>query len=86
LKKKTLKEIFANLLTTFKNFAVGIKKLSLLYKENNLKSILKTSIIIIIILITAKTVDLLLYKHSIILSLFLPLLAGAFTAVVPEAL
>jgi hypothetical protein len=83
LKKKTLKEIFANLLTTFKNFAVGIKKLSLLYKENNLKSILKTSIII---LITAKTVDLLLYKHSIILSLSLPLLAGAFTAVVPEAL
>lgn len=83
MKKKTLKEIFANLLTTFKNFAVGIKKLSLLYKENNLKSILKTSIII---LITAKTVDLLLYKHSIILSLSLPLLAGAFTAVVPEAL
>jgi hypothetical protein len=83
LKKKILKEIFANLLTTFKNFAVGIKKLSLLYKENNLKSILKTSIII---LITAKTVDLLLYKHSIILSLSLPLLAGAFTAVVPEAL
>jgi hypothetical protein len=83
LKKKTLKESFANLLTTFKNFAVGVKKLPQLYKENNLKSILKTSIII---LITAKTVDLLLYKHSIILSLSLALLAGAFTAVVPEAL
>jgi hypothetical protein len=54
LKKKTLKEIFANLLTTFKNFAVGVKKLPQLYKENNLKSVLKTSIII---LITAKTVD-----------------------------
>jgi hypothetical protein len=34
---------------------------------------------------TAETVDLLLYKHSMILSIPLALLAGAFTVVAPEA-
>ena len=36
-------------------------------------------------ILTAETVDLLLYKHSMILSIPLALLAGAFTVVAPEA-
>jgi hypothetical protein len=36
-------------------------------------------------ILTAETVDLLLYKHSMILSIPIALLAGAFAVVVPEA-
>jgi hypothetical protein len=48
-------------------------------KENILKTI-------IVILITVETVDLLLYKHSIIFSISLAFLAAAFTVVAAEAL
>jgi hypothetical protein len=61
-----------------------------LYKQPNLKTILKTSLVILVTaesacILTAETVDLLLYKHSMILSIPLALLAGAFTVIVPEA-
>jgi hypothetical protein len=36
-------------------------------------------------ILTAETVDLIFYKYSIMLSIPLALLAGAFTVVVPEA-
>ena len=80
----------SNLKTTLKNFAVGIKKLPYLYRQQNLKSILKTSLIILITaesvcILTAETVDLIFYKYSILLSVPLALLAGAFTVVAPEA-
>jgi hypothetical protein len=38
-----------------------------------------------ICILTAETVDLIFYKYSILLSIPLALLAGAFTVVVPEA-
>jgi hypothetical protein len=84
------KGFILNLLRTFRNFIVGIKKMPQLYKQPNLMSILKTSIIILITaesacIITAETVDLFLYKHSILLSIPLSLIAGAFTVAVPEA-
>jgi hypothetical protein len=61
-----------------------------LYKQNNLKTILKTSLVILITaesvcILTAETVDLIFYKYSVLLSIPLALLAGAFTVVVPEA-
>jgi hypothetical protein len=90
LEQDSQKGYISNLKTTFKNFAVGIKKLPYLYKQNNLKTILKTSLVILftaesVCILTAETVDLIFYKYSILLSIPLALLAGAFTVVVPEA-
>jgi hypothetical protein len=90
LEQDSKKGFVSNLETTFKNFAVGIKKLPYLYKQNNLKTILKTSLVILITaesvcILTAETVDLIFYKYSILLSIPLALLVGAFTVVVPEA-
>jgi hypothetical protein len=61
-----------------------------LYKQPNLKSILKTSLVILVTaesacILTAETVDLFLYRHSMILSIPLALVAGAFVVVAPEA-
>jgi hypothetical protein len=90
LEQDSQKGFISNLKTTFKNFAIGIEKLTYLYKQQNLKSILKTSLVILITaesvcILTAETVDLIFYKYSILLSIPLALLAGAFTVVAPEA-
>lgn len=90
LEQDSQKGFISNLKTTFKNFAVGIKKLPYLYKQENLKTILKTSLVILITaesvcILTAETVDLIFYKYSILLSIPMALLAGAFAVVVPEA-
>jgi hypothetical protein len=90
LEQDSQKGFISNLKTTFKNFVVGIKKLPYLYKQQNLKNILKTSLVILITaesvcILTAETVDLIFYRYSILLSIPLALLAGAFTVVAPEA-
>ena len=90
LEQDSQKGFNSNLKATFKNFAVGVKKFPYLYKQTNLKTILKTSLVILVTaesvcILTAETVDLLFYKYSIFLSIPLALLAGAFTVVVPEA-
>jgi hypothetical protein len=90
LEQDSNKGFIPNLKTTFRNFAVGIKKLPCLYKESNLKSIIKTSLLILITaesvcILTAETVDFIFYNYSILLSVPLALLAGAFTVVAPEA-
>ena len=79
-----------NLSITFRNFAVGLKRFPSLYKQPSLRSILKTSLVILVTaesvcILTAETVDLMFYKYSIFLSVPLALLAGAFTVVVPSA-
>ncbi|HEY8140294.1 MAG TPA: hypothetical protein VIE86_04355 [Nitrososphaera sp.] len=79
-----------NLKTTFRNFGVGITKLSQLHRQANLKYILKSSACILVTaetacILTAETVDLIFYQYSILLSVPLALLAGAFTVVAPEA-
>ena len=61
-----------------------------LYEQLNVKSIIKTSLVILITaesacILTAETVDLLLYRNSVFLSIPLSLLAGAFIVVAPEA-
>lgn len=90
LEQDSQKGFISNLKTTFENFAVGIKKLPYLYKQQNLKTILKTSLVILIAaesacILTAEIVDLIFYKYSVALSIPLALLAGAFTVVAPEA-
>jgi hypothetical protein len=90
LEQDSRKGFFANLLVTFKNFISGIRKMPHLYKQPNLKSILKTSLVILVTaesacILTAETVDLFLYRHSMILSIPLALVAGAFVVVAPEA-
>jgi hypothetical protein len=78
-----------NLKITFKNFAIGIARMPQLYKQRNLKYILKTSAYILVTaesacILTAETVDLIFYQYSLLLSVPLALVAGAFTVVAPE--
>jgi hypothetical protein len=79
-----------NLTITLRNFANGFRKMPQLYKQPDLKNILKTSLYILvtaesICILTAETVDLIFYQYSLLLSIPLALLAGAFTVVAPEA-
>jgi hypothetical protein len=79
-----------NLKTTFRNFALGIAKMPQLHKQPNLKYILKMSLYILVTaesacILTAETIDLIFYQYSLLLSVPLALLAGAFMVVAPEA-
>ena len=82
LEQAANKNFLSNVVTTFKNFCMGLRKLKELPKQPHLKEILKTSLTI---LVTAETVDLIFYKQAFYLSVPLALLAGAFTVVAPEA-
>jgi hypothetical protein len=80
----------SSIMTTFKNFGLGLRKMKELPQQPNLREILKSSLIILITaeticIITAETVDLLFYKQAFYLSIPLALLAGAFTIVIPQA-
>jgi hypothetical protein len=90
LEQGTNKDFLSNVVTTFKNFGLGLRKLKELPSQPNLKEILKTSLVILITaetacIITAETIDLIFYKQAFYLSIPLALLAGAFTVVIPEA-
>jgi hypothetical protein len=79
-----------NIKTTFTNFAVGFRRLLHIRNQSGLKSILKSSLFILVTaesacILTAETVDLIFYQYSILLSIPLALLAGAFTVVAPAA-
>ncbi len=84
------KGFLPNFKGTMSDFIAGIKKLSGLHRQPDLKSILKSSLVILVTaesacILTAETVDLLLYQYSILLSIPLALAAGAFTVVAPQA-
>lgn len=90
LEQSSNKGFIPNLIITLKNFAIGLKRLPCIYKEPSLRSILKTSLVILVTaesvcILTAETVDLIFYRYSIFLSVPLALLAGAFTVVAPSA-
>jgi hypothetical protein len=90
LEQDANKDFISNVVTTFKNFGLGLRKLKELPNQPNLREILKTSIVILVTaetacIITAETVDLIFYKQAFYLSVPLALLAGAFTVVAPEA-
>ena len=81
------KGFFMNVSATLRNLAVGLGRLLSIYEQPNLRSIIRTSFIMLsteesVCILTAETVDL---KYSILFSVPLALLAGAFTVVVPEA-
>lgn len=85
------KGFVANLSGTVRDFGMGIVKLQHLYHQRlNLKQVLKSSVIILITvesacILTAETVGMVFYQYSLLLSVPLSLLAGAFTVVAPEA-
>jgi hypothetical protein len=90
LEQQSNKGFLPNFFTTFKNFGIGVSKLSTLHRQSNIKHILKTSLIILVTaetvcILTAETVDLIFYKHSVMLSIPLALLAGSIAVVLPEA-
>jgi len=90
LEQQSNKGFLLNLLTTFRNFKIGISKLPNLYRQPNIRQLLKTSLIMLVTaesacILIAETVDLIFYKQSILLSIPLALLAGSFTVVAPEA-
>jgi hypothetical protein len=84
------KGFVVTLLKTFKNFTLGLNKMTRLYKQPNLRSILWTSVVILVTaetacILTAETIDLIFYRHSLFISIPLSLFAGAFAVVIPEA-
>jgi hypothetical protein len=90
LEQRAGKGFIANLGGTMKDFVRGIASLGHLYRQPNLRQLLKSSLVILVTaesacILTAETVDLVFYQYSLLLSVPLALLAGAFTVVVPEA-
>jgi hypothetical protein len=80
----------ATLLTTLKNCGSGIKKMAQLHKQSNVRKILWTSVVILVTaetacILTAETIDLKFYRHSLFISIPLSLFAGALAVVLPEA-
>ena len=80
-----------NLIETFLNFKRGIIKLIINKNNPQMKSIIKSSIVILITaesacIITAETVDLLFYKSSLFLAIPLSLITGTLTLTIVESL
>ena len=90
LEQDSTQRFMPNLKTTFTNFASGLKRLLRIRRQREMKTILKSSLFILLTaesacILTAETVDLIFYQYSILLSVPLALLAGAFTVVAPAA-
>ncbi len=83
LEQDSTQRFMPNLKTTFTKFASGFKRLFRIRRQTGMKTILKSAESACIL--TAETVDLIFYQHSILLSIPLALLAGAFTVVAPAA-
>ncbi|MCE9652904.1 MAG: hypothetical protein K8Q89_07620 [Nitrosarchaeum sp.] len=90
LEHNSQKGFLVNLVSTFKDFAIGIKRIPKLYRVQNRNQILKSTAYILVTaesacILTAEVVDLVLYKHSFLLGVALALVAGAFAVVAPQA-
>jgi hypothetical protein len=84
------KGFYPNFAGTMRDFGSGLKKLSTLNRQPNLRSIVRTSLVILMTaesacILTAETVGIVFYQYSILLSVPLALLAGAFAVVAPQA-
>lgn len=80
----------ANLYGTLRDFARGAGRLVHVRRERNVGAVLKSSLVILVTaesacILTAETVGLLLYQYSVLVSVPLALLAGAFAIVAPQA-
>jgi hypothetical protein len=90
LEQDSTQRFIPNLKTTFANFVSGFKRLFRIRSQKGMKMILKSSLFVLVTaesacILTAETVDLIFYQYSILLSIPLALLAGAFTVVAPAA-
>ena len=84
------KRFIPSLKTTFRNFAIGVTKMPYLHKQPYAKQILKTSLYVLVVseslcILTALTVDFVLYRHSLWLSIPLSLFVGTFTITALES-
>jgi hypothetical protein len=80
----------SNLKSTFKNFENGVRKIPVIYKQDNFRQIVKTSLYVLITsesvcIITAETVNLAFFRHALWLSIPLSLLAGALAITLLES-
>ena len=80
----------SNLKSTFKNFESGITRIPLIYKQDNFRQIVKTSLYVLVAsesvcIITAETVNLVFFRHALWLSIPLSLFAGALAITLLEA-
>lgn len=80
----------SNFKTTFRNFNAGIKKIPHLYRQPDLKEILKTCFYVMITaesacILTAETVNLAFFRHALWLSIPLSLFAATFSIVAIES-
>jgi hypothetical protein len=84
------KGFYPNFAGTMRDFASGLKKLTTIHRQPGLRSIVRTSLVILVTaesacILVAETVGVVLYQHSILLSFPLALIAGAFVIVAPQA-
>lgn len=75
-----------NLKGTLRDFAAGTRRLARVRSEQNLKGMVKSSLVILVTaesacIITAEAVGLALYQHSLLVSVPLALVAGALAIV-----
>jgi len=75
---------------SFRNFGLGITKIPHLYKQPYAKQILKTTFYVMIVseslcILSAETIDFVLYRHSLWLSIPLALVIGTFTIAAVES-
>jgi hypothetical protein len=80
----------SNLKSTFKNFEVGVRIIPVIYKQDNFRQIVKTSLYVLVTsesvcIITAETVNLAFFRHALWLSIPLSLFAGALAITLLEA-
>jgi hypothetical protein len=90
LEENANKGFVFNLVATFLNFKKGIAQFRNNLYNPQMKSIFKSSIVILITaesacILTAETVDLLLYQHSLFLAIPLSLIIGTFTLTMVES-
>lgn len=84
------KKFISSLTSSFRNFALGVTKISSLHKQPYAKQILKTSLYVLVVseslcILTAETIDFIFYRHSLWLSIPLALFVGAFTITAVES-
>ncbi|MDE1726087.1 MAG: hypothetical protein KGH89_02330 [Thaumarchaeota archaeon] len=82
--------LVSNLKTTFRDFAIGIKKIPQLHNIHDLRHVIKASLYILITaesacIITAETVNLAFFRHALWLSIPLSLFAAAFVITLIES-
>lgn len=83
-------DFVSNLKSTFKNFENGMRRIPIIYKQDNFRQIVKTSLYVLVTtesvcIITAETVNLAFFRHALWLSIPLSLFAGALAITILEA-